>query len=193
MTQDQQSSRAKPSQSSPLFQLFSLPSSQCHNSERDDTAGRNLAYRYSTILHTQAKAVLQSHVALSEFDVDLDTLPPSTDWDARTAAEVKAWKDRQHAIDTFNMKVIIDQEAHGIPTSTELDGFEAGTVREEVEPSKAFLQLCTALSRDPTLNTKAKIVEWSEDQPEFSLLCGTLESGKWPAHSKFYFPVKIIP
>lgn len=181
MTQDLQSTSAEPSQTL-LGRLFSLAwaSNLCHDSEMSNTTGRASAYRCPTILHTQAKVVLESHAALSEFDVDPDTLPPSTDWEARTAAEVKARKDRENAIDTFNMKVIIDQKVHGIPTSTELDGFEAGTVREEVEPSNAFLQLCAALSRDPALNTEAELVRWSKDHPEYSELHEALKRGHWP-------------
>jgi hypothetical protein len=143
-------------------------------------SGRDPKFCRPMILQTRATEVLKTHTTFTQLNVDPNTLPSSTNWETHTDAKSKARNDRQNAIDALDMKIIIDQKAHGIPTSTELDGFEAGTVREEVEPSNAFWQLCTALSRDCTLNTKAELVEWSKDQPEYSELHEALKRGQWP-------------
>jgi len=143
-------------------------------------SGRESKSCRPTILHTRATAVLDNLAAYSECSVEPNTPPPSANWDSHTAAKTRARTNLQNAIDALNMALIIDQDDHGIPTCTELDGIEAGTIRRWVELSRLLSQLCTALSHDPTLNTKAKLVEWGREETEFLELRQALEKGQWP-------------
>jgi hypothetical protein len=140
--------------------------------------GRDSRSRRPRVFHTQATAVLGSLAAYSQFNFKPDTLPPSTNWEGHAAEGQKHREDCHKAINALNTVLIPDQKLHGIPTGTDLDG--NGDITEGVEPSEVFLQLCTVLSRDPTLNTKTNIVQWSKKKPEFSLLRDTLKKGKWP-------------
>jgi hypothetical protein len=158
--------------------LLGPPSTQWRISKNSNTSGRSPEYCRPQIFHTFASKVLENHKAITQFNVEPNTLPPSTNWQACSAEGLEARRKCDNAINALNTVLIRGQGVHGIPTGTDLNG--NGDITKGEEPSKLYLQLCTVLSRDPTLNTKRKIIRWCKDDPEFALLRKMLKKGKWP-------------
>jgi hypothetical protein len=68
--------------------------------------GRDSRSRRPRVFHTQATAVLGSLAAYSQFNVEPDTLPTSSNWEAHAAERLKHREDCQKAINALNTVLI---------------------------------------------------------------------------------------
>ena len=137
-------------------------------SETDDTW---LQDRRDDRLRDIATEVLKTHAAFEEYSINPDTSPPPSDCDSDPKAASNAWTKYCKAKDFLSMHMIVDQqEAHQLPTPSNLERYIAKNFGEETELDNTVLQMCHIMSRDPTCCNKTSMIDFTEGKPEYTRL-----------------------
>jgi len=149
-------------------------------SQTSDTDKTWLKDRRDARLHYFATEVLNTHAVFEEYSISPNTLPPPSDCDSDTKAASNAWTNYCNAKDFLSMHMIVDQqEAHQLPTPSNLERYIAKNFGQETELDKTVLQMCHIMSRDPTYCNKTSMIDFTEGKPEYTRLHQALVKGKW--------------